>query len=85
MLAKEPNPAFAFVSFVLVKLLIFSTTTNYHEKLLPLSFHSRPASVAQLPVSATDDLAPLQHSHNEIFSVSQKDRQYCTSRSISVE
>lgn len=76
MLAKQPNPAFSFVGFVLVTLLIFSTTTNYHEKLIPLSFHGRPAAVGQLPVSATGDLAPSQQSHNEVFSVSRKDGQY---------
>jgi hypothetical protein len=75
MIAKRPSPTFAFVGFVLIILLLYSST-NYHEKLVPLSFGGDQAAGGQISTSTNRRPAPAPNSHNEVSSVSRKDGQY---------
>lgn len=76
MLAKRPNPVLAVIGLILTTLLVFSATTTYHQKFIPLSYHSEKSVTGQLPVSASGHLSPAPPSHNEVFSISRKDGLY---------
>jgi hypothetical protein len=67
MLAERRSPVLALVGFVLIVLLLFSSTRIYGDKLIPLSLFGK---------STSGHLSPSPSTHNELVSVSQKDGQY---------
>jgi hypothetical protein len=77
MLAKRPTPLIPFALLLFISLLVYSTT-RYHEKLIPTSYHSGTgkAVAGQLPIPSVGHLSPAPYTHNEVRSVSRKDGQY---------